>query len=442
MGKLNNIPESIFIDSIPGDKSISHRAIIIGSISKNPSSFTNFLFSEDCLCTIDIFKKLGVEIHLDKDKKSVNVQGVGLRGLQRPSTPLWVGNSGTSIRLISGILVAQNFPSEITGDASILQRPMKRIIDPLSKMGALIDGASTKEGDIVPPLQISPSSYLKPYSHELAIASAQVKSALLFASLYINGVTSIKEPLLSRTHTEKMLKSYGASIKIKDGIIFSSGINELSNPYPESEIFIPSDFSSAAFFIGLALITKKRLVLKHININPTRSHLLVILKKMGAKISIDNHFENIEPFADITILPSELNNITVDTDDIPKIIDEIPILSIIALFSNGTLSIKKARELRVKESDRIESIYQMLSSLGVKNHIDVYHDGFDIHGNAKLSGGSVRSFGDHRIAMSAIIAGLSLNNQETLVENVSCIATSFPNFFSIIHEINQGAIQQ
>jgi 3-phosphoshikimate 1-carboxyvinyltransferase len=428
------------ISDIPGDKSISHRAIILGSLANNESTFHNFLMSEDCLNTVKIFQQLDVPITIDKEKKTVHISGQGLHGLKQSRSQLDVGNSGTGIRLITGILAAQNFPTVISGDHSIEKRPMKRIITPLSEMGAQITGQSLDgKSDIYPPLNITPSK-ITPMHYTLPVASAQVKSALLFASLFSQEPSTIIEPETCRNHTEIMLKNFGADIQVSGHEITCSGKNELSNPYTQP-IVIPSDFSSAAFFIVLAcLIPNSHWTIKHVGMNPTRATLIDILQKMGANISLTNkNLQDMEPYADIEVKGSDLHNIEVPIKSIPFIIDEIPVLAVAGMFASGTLLIKNAEELRVKESDRIETTKQLIEAFG--GSITEFEDGFSLIGQSSNSTEDVeiQSHGDHRIAMSGIVGALASKRNIT-VHNTNCIQTSFPNFEDLINQAIEEAI--
>lgn len=417
------------ITTIPGDKSISHRAIIIGSLAKNKSTFSNFLCSEDCLNTAAIFQQLGVPIIIDTKTKTVSIQGVGLSGLRPPKKTLYVGNSGTGIRLITGVLAGQTFETLIEGDSSIQKRPMKRITDPLLKMGAQING-SAKNNDIYPPLSIHPSHPLSGIHYTLPIASAQVKSALLFASLFAKNNTIITEPKFCRNHTEIMLKGYGADIKINQHTITCSGQNNLQCP-TDNSLMIPSDFSSAAFFIVLGLCSPNtKMTLKNIGLNPTRATLIDILKQMGARIDIKNiQGQDFERYGDIHIQSSKLTNIEIPTETIPFIIDELPILAVAAAFGEGTMVVKKAKELRVKESDRIATIHHLMTQLEVP--FEEYDDGFTLTGKKPTHPFTANSFGDHRIAMSAAIAATAANIEAT-IQDTACIKTSFPNFKTLL----------
>ena len=431
--QLNPNKSNYTIECIPGDKSISHRSIILGSLASNSSSFSNFLMSDDCKNTIEIFKALGVKIN--HNSTEVEINGVGLRGLREPKTQLDVGNSGTSIRLITGLLSAQSFNSVISGDSSIQTRPMKRIIDPLSKMGANITGLANSKKDICPPLSITSSTALQPITYSLPIASAQVKSSILLAGLFINGTTTIIEPIKCRNHTELMLNAFNAKISIKDTHIFLEGNHNLQNPFSKT-IKIPSDFSSAAFFIVLGLIIpNSHIKLKNIGINPTRAGLLQILKDMGANISLCNEVNDIEPTADIHVKSSNLKNICIPVSAIANIIDEIPILAIAAMFATGTMKLTNAKELRFKESDRIEKIVELVTQFGGK--IIDYDDGFEISGGISPIDNipTIQTHYDHRIAMSAVIASLA-TNIACEIDSLDCITTSFPNFLDIINQFS------
>ncbi len=418
---------TVHIHSIPGDKSISHRAIMIASLADNTSEFTGFLFSDDCLNTLLIFQQLGVPISIDKDRNLVSVHGVGLRGLKPADSTLDVGNSGTGIRLITGILAMQHFESTISGDHSIQQRPMKRIVDPLRSMGAIILG--TESDDIYPPLTISASQHVTPISYSLPMASAQVKSCLLFAGLFLKGTTTITQPAICRDHTEIMLTAYQANLKTHNNQITITGPSYLHNPFSQP-ITIPADFSSASFFIVLGLIHPNiTITLSKIGINPTRSKLLDVLIAMGADITLSNQIMEIEPYADITVRSSSLTNITVDESLIPIIIDEIPILAVAGMFATGTMTISGAKELRYKESDRIKQIVHLVQSF--QGHIQEHDDGFMLTGGVSPTTPVIDTAFDHRIAMSAIIASLASGCPITL-DTIDCIKTSFPNFFDII----------
>jgi len=416
------------LSSIPGDKSISHRAVIMGSLANNNSVFEGFLCAEDCLNTAKIFQQLSVPVTVDVSTQTLRIEGQGLGGLKPSDKPLYVGNSGTGIRLISGVLAGQRFESEILGDDTIQKRPMSRIIDPLRLMGATIHGQQRDDKEYAP-LHIQPAEALKAMHYELPMPSAQVKSAVLLASLFADGVTEVYEPIVCRNHSEVMLKQFGADIHVSNKRIRCSAKTALQNPF-EGAIQIPSDFSSASFFIVLALLLpNSELCLKHIGLNPTRCRLIHVLQEMGANIRIENEVNEIESYGDIIVSSSSLHNIEVKAEDIPIIIDEIPILAVAALFATGTLVLKNAEELRVKESDRIRSIVLMVEAFG--GDIEEFEDGFALKGGVSASTVSVQTFYDHRIAMSAVIAAC-VGSVELELDNSECIHTSFPNFFDCL----------
>ena len=423
------VPNTVILD-LPGDKSISHRAIILGSISETPSIFTHFLTAEDCLNTLTIFRKLGVPI--DREGQTVRIHGVGRRGLKAPSETLDTGNSGTGIRLITGVLAAQTFDTRITGDASIQRRPMRRIIDPLQKMGAAITGKSLPgKTDIFPPLQIQ-GRQLTGIRYRLPVASAQVKSAVLLAGLFADGSTIVEEPEACRDHTERLLLGFGAQlerIESGEGTEWQLTPSDIANPTPDIPVRIPADFSSAAFFLVLGALAGP-ITVSAVGLNPTRSTLLDVLSRMGADIAVtDVGGESFEPYGTLTLSPSSLANTEVSGAEIPFLIDEIPILAVAGLFASGKLIVRDAAELRVKESDRIESIVRMVTAMG--GEIEAYDDGFVLTGGARIQPFEVDSHGDHRIAMSAIIAAM-VAGVDAKVHNVDCINTSFPNFMDIV----------
>lgn len=432
----NQTPKKkITLDSVPGDKSISHRAIILGSLAENESRFSNFLFAEDCLNTLAIFQQLGVPIRYNKEAKSVTIQGQGLQGLKQPLGVLDVGNSGTGIRLICGVLAGQSFSSSINGDGSIQNRPMRRVTDPLSQMGARITGCS-KEGsdDLYPQLDITGGTSLSGIRYRLPVASAQVKSAVLLAGLFAEGATTVEEPEPCRNHTEVMLHGYGYPITVNGAEITVPGRSEGRLRFPDIESLpIPSDFSSAAFFIVLGLLLEFSVMrLESIGLNRTRAALLDVLHGMGAEIRIEkNEGPSIEPIGAVTCSFSTLSNLTVDPKTMPFIIDEIPILAVAGCFAEGVLRIRGAEELRVKESDRIKSVVAMVKAFG--GDITEYDDGFDLIGPAAFRDFEVDSFGDHRIAMSAVIAAAASGKRAT-IRNIGCINTSFPSFFELLEQ--------
>ena len=415
---------------IPGDKSISHRSIMCAALAEGTSTINGFLEGEDCLATLDAFSKMGVSINRTGNK--VVVQGVGLNGLKEPDSELYLGNSGTSMRLMSGILSGQKFPTVLTGDSSLSLRPMERIITPLKLMGSSI--SSNSEGN--PPIKIQPSLKLKSLSYELPIASAQIKSCLMFAGLYTSSPVTIIEQLQTRNHTELMFKKFGIAVEVKE----VGGAREIKVIPPESflatEINVPSDFSSAAFLILAALITPESdITLKNVGINPTRTALLEVFQDMGANIKISNVIKEYEPSADLQIKSSKLTGIELNPELIQNQIDELPILFVAASLAEGQTKIRGAEELRTKESDRFKAMSNSLNKLGVS--FDEYHDGIDIKGlnqefhssNSDLpyKAAVINSFNDHRIAMASAIACTRARN-ESNIEGVDNVITSFPNF--------------
>jgi 3-phosphoshikimate 1-carboxyvinyltransferase len=410
---------------LPADKSISHRSVIIGSISRGLTEIDNFLKSEDCLHTIEVFKQLGVNISWP-DKDRLLVEGRGLRGLVKPSAPLYFGNSGTGARLAAGILTGQEFASEITGDESLSRRPMRRIVEPLRQMGAEIT-ADYDERHL--PLKIK-GGKLKPINYKSPVASAQVKSSILLAALYAGGTSCVTEPYKSRDHTERMLSYFGAKMNIENLKVCLSVEAEFTG----KKIRIPNDISNAAFFIVAAsIIENSKLHLREVGINPTRSAILDVLRKMGADFQItNNRLNSNEPRADISVKSRRLKAVRVEEDMVPLLIDELPILMVAATQAQGQTVIKNASELRVKETDRINSMVTNLKKLGAD--IRNIEDDVIIKGPSKLKGTEVLSFGDHRTAMSMSIAGLVAEG-ETKVLNTECIKTSFPDFEKALKRI-------
>jgi len=409
---------------VPGDKSISHRAVMLGSISKGKTIIKNFLSSEDCISTIDCFRKMGVDIRLNKNEVIIN--GKGLFGLEEPKEILNAGNSGTTMRLILGILAGQPFTSTITGDSSLRKRPMLRIVEPLRKMGAKISG---RDNGNLAPLTITGGN-LKSINFISKIPSAQVKSGVLLAGLYANGITSVQEPIKSRDHTERMLKYFGAEIKVRGLKVTIKGKKELFGKY----INIPGDISSASFFIVAGLIIpNSKIKLLNVGINPTRTGIIDILKKMRGNIKVVNKRNlNFEPVADIIVSTSKLKGVEVSGKIIPRLIDEIPILAIAASVAEGRTIFKDIGELRVKESDRIFTLCSVLRKFGVK--VKEFKDGMLVYGDSKPKGCSCKSYGDHRIAMAAAILGL-VSDGNTEIKDTSCIKTSFPNFEDILNKL-------
>ncbi len=403
--------------TVPGDKSISHRAVMFGSLAKGTTQVTGFLKGADCLSTISCFRQLGVSIE-EKDQK-IYIHGKGLHGLSTPDSILDAGNSGTTTRLISGILSGQNFSSTITGDASIQKRPMKRIITPLSQMGASIKSV---HGNDCAPLCISPAS-LHGITYQSPVASAQVKSSILLAGLYADGITTVKEPAISRNHTEIMLKSFGATVH-------TEGLSASILPEPDLtalEISVPGDISSAAYFIAAGLIVPgSEIRIRHVGINPTRDGILQVAKAMGGNITLENVSESGEPTADIVVRSSSLHGTTIEGAIIPTLIDELPVIAIMAAAAEGTTIIRDAAELKVKESNRIEVMVENLSAMGCD--ITATEDGMIIKGGNTLHGAEIDSHLDHRIAMSFAIASL-IADGVTKIKDASCVNISYPSFY-------------
>lgn len=413
--------------SIPGDKSISHRSIMFGSIAKGTTKIHNFLMGDDCLSTIECFRKLGIDIEMHNDH--ILVHGKGLHGLEPAAEILYCGNSGTTTRLISGILAGQPFTSTLTGDASIQKRPMKRIIEPLRQMHAAIEG----KDDNFCPLTISPST-LEGICYTSPVASAQVKSCVLLAGLYANTPTTVCEPALSRDHTERMLSAFGAIIERKDKCV-----TIYPNPELEAmEVVVPGDISSAAFFMVAGLIVpNSKLILQNVGINPTRHGILDALLAMGGRITCFNERELCgEPVCDMIIESSDLHGITIEGDIIPTMIDEIPAFAVAALFAHGTTIIKDAKELRVKESNRIDTMCHELGKMGAV--IRPLEDGMIIEGNATLHGAILESYDDHRIAMSLAVAALKATTPSQIL-NSECIRISYPHFFEHLKAVSTEA---
>jgi 3-phosphoshikimate 1-carboxyvinyltransferase len=414
------------IRRVPGDKSISHRALMIGAIGRGTTEIQASSAAADPLSTLSCLRQLGIQI--DERPGGLTVYGKGLHGLRRSSGPLNAGNSGTTMRLLSGILAGQHFPSVISGDSSLSQRPMKRIIDPLQKMGARIFGTA----DNTAPLKIEPVDRLHGIRYELPVPSAQVKSAVIFAGLYAEGKTIILERVRSRDHTERML-----------GLRPSSDIDGAVEVSPDVQIegqrfFIPGDISAAAFLLSAAMILEhSELKIPDVGINPTRKRIVEVFQSMGGSIDLENERTiGGEPIADILVRHSRLRtDLKLCGRDVVDLIDEIPILAATALFAEGSLVIRDARELRAKETDRISAIVHNLRSLGCQ--VEEYEDGFAFEGNAKLTGSGLKSFGDHRIAMAFGVAGLRVPN--TTIEDAECVDISFPGFWDSLLGPGQGS---
>ncbi|CEO12988.1 3-phosphoshikimate 1-carboxyvinyltransferase [Paraclostridium sordellii] len=407
-----------------GDKSISHRSIMFSSIAKGSTKISNFLMGQDCLSTINCFRKMGVDI--DIDQNNVIVKGRGLRGLKRPSDILDVGNSGTTIRLMMGILAGNEFESTIVGDDSIGRRPMKRVTDPLRLMGCEIEG---KDDANYTPITIKGGN-LTGIDYKMPVASAQVKSSIILASLYANSPSTIIEKAKSRNHTEIMLNSFGADIKSND---LNININPIEELYSIGDISVPGDISSAAFIIVAASIVKgSEVTILNVGLNETRTGILDVLKNMNGNFEVFNRrLVGGELVGDIVVRYSEdLASTTIDSDLIPRLIDEIPVIAVLATQANGDTIIKDAKELKVKESNRIQAVVDNLKRMGAD--IEELEDGMIIKGKRKLKGAKISTFNDHRIAMAFSIAGLICESDVEL-DNTMCIDISFPGYFELLN---------
>ncbi len=415
---------------VPGDKSISHRSIMLGALAEGTTIVSGFLEGEDTLATLAVFQAMGVNI--SRNHGQISIKGVGLHGLKAPNAPLYLGNSGTSMRLLSGLMVGQKFSVEMTGDASLSRRPMRRVTKPLSLMGANI--LTAENG--TPPLKINGNSNLQAIDYKLPVASAQVKSAILLAGLYTNGKTCVTEPAPTRDHTERMLAGFGYSV-IRDGnTICLQGGGKLQ----ANSIDVPADISSAAFFIVAACIAKDSDVsLTHVGINATRIGIINILQQMGADISLTNqHKVSGELVADIHIRSSKLHGIHIPPEQVPLAIDEFPAIFIAAACAEGETVLTGAAELRVKESDRIQVMADGLNTIGI--NAEATPDGMIIQGG-KIQGGIINSHGDHRIAMAFTIAALRASETITITDCAN-VATSFPNFVKLAQQAGINISEQ
>lgn len=410
--------------TVPGDKSISHRAVMFGALADGTTEVTNFLQGADCLSTIDCFRRLGIRIENTPEK--ILIHGKGLHGLSASDTMLDVGNSGTTTRLISGILAGQPFVTTLTGDASIETRPMKRIMEPLSLMGA--DITSMKNNGCAP-LRIAPAA-LHGIHYRSKVASAQVKSSILLAGLYADGETSVTEPSVSRNHTELMLRGFGADITSAG----KTASVRPGNPLYGQKIEVPGDISSAAYFIAAGLLVPgSKLLIKNVGVNPTRDGILRVCRAMGANLTLLNERENGgEPVADILVRHSILKATVIEGELIPTLIDELPMLAVMAAFADGTTVIRDAAELKVKESNRIETVVSNLKRMGA--HITATDDGMVIEGGYALHGAVIDSYADHRIAMSFAVAALAAEG-ETEIAGAECVSISYPGFFNTLLQL-------
>ncbi|PIE42881.1 MAG: bifunctional prephenate dehydrogenase/3-phosphoshikimate 1-carboxyvinyltransferase [Gammaproteobacteria bacterium] len=410
---------------VPGDKSISHRAIMLGALSEGETEVSGFLEGEDALATLQAFRDMGVVIEGPVDG-AVKIYGVGMNGLKRPPGALYLGNSGTSMRLLAGLLAAQPFASELCGDDSLTKRPMVRVAKPLREMGAHIETAENG----CPPIEIKRAGQLRGFHYSMPVASAQVKSCLLLAGLYADGETVVTEPVPTRDHTERMLEGFGYSVNRRGNMVSVNGGGTLTG----TKIDIPADISSAAFFLVAASITPgSDLTLRHVGVNPTRTGVITILRLMGGHIELINEREaGGEPVADIRVRYAPLQGITVPRSLVPLAIDEFPVLFIAACCASGTTTLSGAEELRVKESDRIQAMADGLKKVGVTTQVKP--DGIVIEGGQRFKGGEVSSLGDHRIAMAFAVAGLR-SEAEIVIRDCANVATSFPNFVELARRV-------
>lgn len=405
---------------VPGDKSISHRSIMLGSLAEGVTHVTGFLDGEDCLCTLDAFRAMGVNIER-RGSNELAIEGVGLQGLKAPSGPLYLGNSGTSMRLLAGLMAGQPFEVTMTGDASLSRRPMRRVTAPLTEMGAVIE--ATSQG--TPPLRLRGGGQLKGIHYQMPVASAQVKSAILLAGLYAHGQTCVTEPAPTRDHTERMLEGFGYNVERKASTVCLRGGGRLR----AARIDVPADISSAAFFlVGASIASGSDLTLEHVGINPTRIGVINILRAMGADIHVLNERTvGGEPVADLHVRSASLRGIRIPLDQVPLAIDEFPVLFIAAANAEGETVLTGAQELRVKESDRIQVMADGIRALG--GDATPTPDGMIIRGKA-LGGGRIDSRGDHRIAMAFAIAALRAQGP-IVIDDCANVRTSFPGFVTL-----------
>lgn len=413
---------------LPGDKSISHRSVIFGAIAEGTTKITNLLEGEDVLCTVDCFRKMGISI--SKKGRLWSVEGRGLRGLRRPKSILYCGNSGTTMRLLTGLLAACPFEAILTGDASLNRRPMGRVMEPLRTLGANLEERRSDKGRF---LHVRGGD-LRPGNFKISVASAQLKTALLLAGLVSGQKMAVTEPVKSRDHTERMLKAFGADLHISNG---GRTVRLLpSRELKAQEVIVPGDFSSAAFFLVLGLVSgdaKTKIVIRNVGLNKTRTGALEVLKKMGGKIRVLNRKTVCgEPVGDLECRPSRLKGVKISGAIIPRLIDEVPILAVAAAMAQGRTVIRNAEELRVKEADRIRALARELPRFGVA--VRELPDGLEIKGGRPLHGAEGRSYGDHRMAMSLAVLG-TVCEGATHIDDTDCIATSFPTFVPLLKKV-------
>ena len=412
---------------VPGDKSISHRSIMFGSLAKGRTIVREILRGEDVLSTMQVFRDLGVSI--EDDGQVITIHGVGFDGLKAPQNKLDMGNSGTSIRLISGVLAGQDFEVEMFGDDSLSKRPMDRVTIPLSQMGVTVSGVTDRH---LPPLKLRGSKELKPIHYQLPVASAQVKSALIFAALQAQGESVIIEKEKTRNHTEDMIIQFGGQIEVQGKEIRISGGQELTG----QEVVVPGDISSAAFWLVAGLIVpNSKIVLENVGINETRTGILDVIQAMGGKLTI-SQVDEVAKSATITVESSDLQGTEIAGEIIPRLIDELPIIALLATQAKGRTVIRDAEELKVKETDRIQVVADALNSMGAA--ITPTDEGMIIIGKTPLHGATINTFGDHRIGMMAAIAALLVQDGEVELERAEAINTSYPSFFADLEGLQHG----
>ena len=418
--------------SVPGDKSISHRVVILTALARGVSRIEGFLVADDCLCTARALQAMGVTIE-GLPGESLTVTGVGLRGLRPPPGPLELGNSGTGMRLLLGVLAGQSFEATLKGDESLSRRPMDRIAEPLGLMGARLIG---RGGRVLPPVTVT-GAELRGITYRTPMASAQVKSAVLLAGLNARGPTSVVEPAASRDHTERMLRAMGADVVVKDLAVTLRPGRSLA----ARDFTVPGDLSSAAFILAAALLVQgSRVTVNRVLLNPTRAGLLDVIERMGAPAAFTGAREVAgEPVGNLTCVTSELRATEVGGDLIPRTIDEVPLLAVLATQARGETVIRDAAELRVKESDRLAAMAEVLGAMGAE--ITELADGLVISGPTRLKGATVNSHGDHRVAMSAAVAGLVAEG-ETVIEDTECIGTSFPGFVALMTSLGADCVEE
>jgi len=409
---------------LPGDKSISHRAVMLGSIAQGTTRISGLLECDDCNYTIKAFQDMGVRIIKKSD--STIIEGLGLRSLKRPDAPLYMGNSGTTMRVLSGILAGQDFDVVLEADALLSKRPMDRIVKPLALMG--VDIRSGPGGS--PPIKIT-GGRIKPITYSLPVPSAQVKSAILLAGLYASGVTVVEETYKSRDHTERMLKYFGSDVRI-DGLKVSvNGLQELS----AQDINVPKDISSASFFmVAATILAGSKLKIEGVSTNPTRAGIIEIMRRMGARLDLVNPRNDFEPAGDMIVESSETRGTIIERDAIPSIIDELPVIFVLAALSKGRTVIKGVGELKVKETDRIKSMISNLGSMGARLSMD--GDDMIIEGVAGLKPAQLKSFGDHRTCMAMAVASLRADG-DSRIDDIECVSKSFPDFFEILNRLKR-----